>query len=85
MKKKNCSSLDAAILAVVAEAPRSKDALLAEESLRRLALNVYRPRAGESPAESTDKTLLERLNKLRLTGRLAYDASTSRWIVGAAV
>lgn len=58
MKRKNYSSLDAAILAVVAEAPRSKDALLAEEALRRLALNVYRPRAGESPAESTDKTLL---------------------------
>lgn len=85
MKKKDYGSLDAAILASVTEAPRSKDALLAEEALRRLALHVYRPRAGETPAESTDKTILERLNKLRLTGRLAYDAGTSRWIVGSAV
>ena len=85
MKKKDYSSLDAAILASVTEAPRSKDALLAEEALRRLALDVYRPRAGVSPAASTDETILERLNKLRLTGRLAYDAGTSRWIAGAAV
>ena len=85
MKRKDYSSLDAAILASVTETPRSKDALLADRALRRLAFDVYRPRAGESPAESTDKTILERLNKLRLTGRLAYDAGTSRWIAGAAV
>ncbi len=69
MKKKDYSSLDAAILASVTEAPRSTDALLAEEALRRISLLVYRPRGGESPAESTDKTILERLNKLRLAGR----------------
>jgi len=84
LKKKDYSSLDKAILASVAETPRSKDALLAEEALRRLALHVYRPRAGESPAESIDKTILERLNKLRLAGRLAYDAGTRRWIAEAA-
>lgn len=71
--------------ALISQAPRAKDAILAEEALRRLALLVYRPRAGESPAQSTDKTIIERLNKMRITGRLAYDPGTSRWIAGAAV
>lgn len=83
MKKKDYSSLDAAILALVSQAPRTKDALLSEDALRRLALRVYRPRGGESPAQSTDKTLLERLNMMRISGRLAYDGATSRWIAGA--
>ncbi len=84
MKKKDDSSLDDAILGRLAQAPRGKDAILAEEALRRHALHVYRPRSGESPAQSTDKTILERLNKLRSTGRLAYDAGTSRWMQAAA-
>lgn len=84
MKKKDYNSLDAAILALVSHAPRAKDAILAEEALRRLALHVYRPRSGESPAQSTDKTIMERLNKMRITGRLAYDPGTSRWTAGAA-
>jgi len=83
LKKKDYSSLDDAILAWVAQAPRAKDAILAEEALRRLALHVYRPRSGESPAQSTDKTILERLNMMRISGRLAYDGATSRWIAGA--
>gem|GEM_PF-2690789 len=85
MKKKGYSSLDAAILALVSETPLSKEALLAEESLRRLALHVYRPRADASPAQGTDTTFMERLNMLRITGRLADDAGTSRWTAGAAV
>ena len=83
MKKKDYSGLDAAILAMVGETPRSKDALLAEEALRSLALHVYRPRAGASPAQSTDQTIMERLNMLRITGRLAYEASTGRWTTAA--
>lgn len=84
MKKKDYSTLDAAIFALVSQAPRAKDAILSEEALRRLALHVYRPRGGESPAQSTDKTIMERLNKMRITGRLVYDPSTSRWIAGSA-
>lgn len=83
MKKKDYISLDEVILALVSQAPRTKDAILAEELLRRIALHVYRPRAGESPAQSTDKTIMERLNKLRITGRLAYEPGTSRWIAGS--
>lgn len=82
MKKKDYSSLDAAILALVSQSPRGKDSLLAEEPLRRLALNVYRPRAGAAPAQSTDTTIMERLNRLRISGRLTYDPSTSRWVAG---
>jgi hypothetical protein len=48
LKKKDYSGLDVAILALVSETPRSKDALLAEDGLRRLALHVYRPRDHES-------------------------------------
>lgn len=84
MKKKDYGNLDAAILALISQTPLAKEAILAEETLRRLALLVYRPRAGESPAQSTDKTIMERLNKMRITGRLAYDPSTSRWTTGAA-
>jgi len=84
LKKKDYSHLDAAILALVSEAPRAKEALLAEEALRRLSLHVYRPRSGESPAQSTDKTILERLNMMRIAGRLAYDPATRRWMAGAA-
>lgn len=83
LKKKDYSSLDAAILALVSQAPRAKDAILAEGALRRLALHVYRPRAGESPAQSTDRTIMDRLNKMRIAGRLAYDPGTSRWTAGA--
>lgn len=83
MKKKDYSGLDAAILALVSQSPRAKEALLAEDALRRLALHVYRPRAGASPADSTDQTIMERLNMLRMAGRLAYDHSTNRWTAGA--
>jgi len=83
LKNKDYSDLDAAILALVTQAPRTKDALLAEDTLRRLALRVYRPRGGESPAQSTDKTILERLNMMRISGQLAYDGATSRWTARA--
>ena len=79
MKKKDYSGLDAAILALVSQSPRPNDALLAEDALRRLALHVYRPRAGASPADCTDQTIMERLNMMRLAGRLVYDYNTNRW------
>jgi hypothetical protein len=79
MKKKDYEELDASILAVVSGMPHRLDAVLATEAVRRAAMRVTRRRAGASPAESTDTTIMDRLHVLRLAGRISYDHSTGRW------
>lgn len=79
MKKKDYDELDASILAVVSSMPHRLDAVLATEAVRRVAMRVTRRRAGASPAESIDTTIMDRLHVLRLAGRISYDHSTGRW------
>ncbi len=78
-KKKDYGELDTSILEVVSRMPHRPDALLANGTVRQAAIRVTRRRAGASPAESTDTTIMERLNALRLAGRISYDHSTGRW------
>ncbi len=77
-KKKDYSELDTSLLEVVTSMPHRPDALLANGAVRQAAMRVTR-RAGASPAESTDATIMDRLNVLRLAGRIGYDHSTGRW------
>jgi hypothetical protein len=84
MKKKDYGELDASILAAASSMPHRLDTVLANEAVRRAAMRVTRRRAGASPAESTDKTIMDRLHVLRLAGRVSYDHSTSRWTKGVA-
>lgn len=79
MKKKDYGELDASILEVVGSMLHRPDALLANDAVRRAAMCVARRRSGTSPAESTDATIMDRLNVLRLAGRISYDHSTSKW------
>ena len=78
-KKKDYSKLDTSILEVVTSMPHRPDAILANGAVRQAAMHVTRRRADASPAESTDATIMDRLNVLRLAGRIGYDHSTGRW------
>ena len=78
-KKKDYSELDTSILEVVTSMPHRPDALLANGVVRQAAMRVTRRRAGASPADSTDTTIMERLNILRIAERISFDHSTGRW------
>ena len=45
--------------------------------------DFWNPRARGRSETATAQTSMERLNMLRITGRLAYDASTGRWTTAA--
>jgi hypothetical protein len=78
-KKKDYGELDTSILDVVTNTPLRVEGLLANAVVRRAAVRVTRRRAGASPADSTDATIMERLNVMRLAGQISFDHSTSRW------
>jgi hypothetical protein len=78
-KKKDYGELDTSLLGVMTSMPHRAEALLANDVVRRAAMRVARRRAGASQAESTDATIMERLNVLRLAGQISFDHSTGRW------
>ncbi len=78
-KKKDHGQLDTSILDAVSHLPQRPESLLANSVVRSAAMRVTRRRAGASPAQSTDTTIMERLNVLRLTGQISFDHSTGRW------
>ena len=79
MKKKDYGELDASILALVSNTQHRPGAILENDVVRRAAMRVTRRRAGTSPAESTDQTVMDRLNVLRLAGQISFDHATGRW------
>ena len=79
MKKKDYNELDSEILRLIEASPAGHDAIKTNEEVRRSAILVTRRRSGASPADSTDTTIMERLNALRLVGGVHYDHSSKRW------
>jgi hypothetical protein len=79
MKKKDYAELDASILRLLHGTPCGHEAIKANDTVRRTAIGVTRRRSGTSPSESTETTIMERLNQLRLAGRISYDHSSRCW------
>jgi hypothetical protein len=69
--KTDYNALDASILLLVETLPRRLDAVLADSGVRIASARVSRRRSGASPADSTDETIMERLQALRRGGQIS--------------
>jgi hypothetical protein len=77
--KKDFGSLDASIIEILARRSLLPSELLSVAAVRDQAFRLNVRRAGVSPSASADKTIIERLQALRRSGKIAYDSATSRW------
>jgi hypothetical protein len=77
--KKDFGSLDASIIETLARRSLRLSELLSVAAVRDQALRLNVRRAGVAPSASADKTINERLQALRRSGKIAYDSATSRW------
>lgn len=77
--KTDYSRLDLSILDCLATVARPLNQILTVDSVRKLALQLARRRAGASPGESADETVKERLQALRRGGKIEFDRACSRW------
>jgi hypothetical protein len=77
--KRDFTSLEAAIVETLSNRPFRRDELSEVPAVRTQALRLNIRRAGVSPSDSADTTINERLQVLRRSGTVTYDAATSRW------
>ncbi len=77
--KQDFLSLDALIITTLARRPLRLNELVEVAAIRFEARRINRRRAGVSPSESADITVNERVQSLRRSGKIEFDAATSRW------
>jgi hypothetical protein len=77
--KRDFTSLDFAIVEMLATRSFRRSELSEVPAVRDQVLRLNIRRAEVSPSNSADTTINERLQVLRLSGRVRYDLATSRW------
>ena len=78
---RNFALLDIAIIEMLTLRPFQRDELTEVATVRNQALRLNIRRGGVSPSASADETIHERLQALRMSGRITYDSATNRWAV----
>jgi hypothetical protein len=77
--KGDFTSLDFAIVEMLATRSSRRSELSEVPAVRDQVLRLNIRRAEVSPSDSAHTTINERLQVLRLSGRVRYDLATSRW------